>query len=94
MLTPIYTHTPTHIPIHIHTLLNPRIPLYTVMWLHTFVPLQDIDNTVDGSETLHSLSLIPLMEKIVHQLIGSLSHYLQVFYIPGGAGFLPSVSSF
>ena len=34
---------------------------------------------------------ILLMEEILHQLIGSLSHYLQDFiYIPGGAGFLPS----
>ena len=32
---------------------------------------------------------ILLMEEILHQLIGSLFH-LQVFYIPGGAGFLPS----
>lgn len=39
-------------PYILHTLQNPRIPLYTVMWLHTFVPLQDIDDTVDGSETL------------------------------------------
>ena len=28
-----------------------------------------------------------LMEEILHQLIGSLSHNLRVFYIPGGAGF-------
>ena len=25
-----------------------------------------------------------LMEEILHQLIGSLSHFLRVFYIPGG----------
>ena len=31
-----------------------------------------------------------LMAEILHQLIGSLSHYLQGLYIPGGAGFLPS----
>ena len=30
------------------------------------------------------------MEEILHQLIGSLSHYLGGLYIPGGAGFLPS----
>ena len=30
------------------------------------------------------------MEEILRQLIGSLSHYLQGLYIPGGAGFLPS----
>ena len=30
------------------------------------------------------------MAEILHQLIGSLSHYLQGLYIPGGAGFLPS----
>ena len=30
------------------------------------------------------------MEEILHQLIGSLSHYLQGLYIPGGSGFLPS----
>ena len=31
-----------------------------------------------------------LMEEILHQLICSLSHYLQGLCIPGGAGFLPS----
>ena len=30
------------------------------------------------------------MEEILHQLIGSLSHFYRVLYIPGGAGFLPS----
>ena len=30
------------------------------------------------------------MEEILHQMIGSLSHYLQGLYIPDGAGFLPS----
>ena len=34
-----------------------------------------------------------LMEEILHQLIRSLSHYLQGLYIPGGAGFLPSTVS-
>ena len=35
-----------------------------------------------------------LMVEILHQLIGSLSHYLQGFlYIPGGAGFQPSTVS-
>jgi len=34
--------------------------------------------------------VILLMEEILHQLIGSLSHYLQGFIHPGGAGFLPS----
>ena len=29
------------------------------------------------------------MEEILHQLIGSLSRYLQGLYVPGGAGFLP-----
>ena len=33
---------------------------------------------------------ILLMQEILHQLIGSLSHYLRVLYIPGGAGFFPS----
>ena len=33
---------------------------------------------------------ILLMEEILHQLIGSFSHYLRSLYIPGGAGFLPS----
>ena len=35
------------------------------------------------------------MEKILHQLICGLSHYLQgrVLYIPGGAGILPSTDS-
>ena len=37
-----------------------------------------------------TLLYIRLMEEILHQLIGSLSHYLQVLYIPGGAGILPS----
>ena len=27
------------------------------------------------------------MEEILHQLVGSLSNYLQDLYIPGGAGF-------
>ena len=31
-----------------------------------------------------------LMEKILHQLIGSLSHYLRGLYIPGGADAVPS----
>ena len=39
------------------------------------------------------MSTILLMEKILHQLIGSSSHYLQGFFIPGGAGFLPSTVS-
>ena len=30
------------------------------------------------------------MEEILHQLIGSLSRYLQGLYIPSGTGFLPS----
>ena len=30
------------------------------------------------------------MEEILHQSVGSLSHYLQGLYIPGCAGFLPS----
>ena len=34
--------------------------------------------------------MLLLMEEILHQLICSLSHYLQGLYIPGGAGFLPS----
>ena len=33
--------------------------------------------------------MILLMDKILHQLIGRLSHYVQGF-IPGGAGFRPS----
>ena len=39
--------------------------------------------------------IILLMEDILHQLIGRVSHYLQhqVLYIPGGAGFLPSTVS-
>ena len=39
------------------------------------------------------VSMILLMEEILHQLIGSLSDYFQCFiyiYIPGSAGFLPS----
>ena len=31
-----------------------------------------------------------LMEKILHQLISSLSHYLRILYISRGAGFQPS----
>ena len=34
--------------------------------------------------------MILLVEEILHQLIGTLSHYLQHLYVPGGAGFLPS----
>ena len=34
--------------------------------------------------------MILLMEAILHHVIGSWSHYLQGFFIPGGAGFLPS----
>ena len=30
------------------------------------------------------------MEEILHQLVGNLPHDLQCFYIPDGAGFLPS----
>ena len=30
------------------------------------------------------------MEEILHQLVGSLSHHLQRFYMRSGAGFLPS----
>ena len=33
------------------------------------------------------------MAEILHQLIGSLFHCLQVLYIPSGAGFLPSTVS-
>ena len=36
------------------------------------------------------LVVLLLMEEILHQLIGSLSHYLQALYMSGGAGFLPS----
>ena len=36
------------------------------------------------------VDLLLLMEEILHQLIGSSSHYLQGLHIPGGAGFLPS----
>ena len=35
---------------------------------------------------------ILLIQEILHQLVGSLSHYLQGLYIPGGAGFLPSTA--
>ena len=54
-----------------------------------------------NSETLHLKKLwvfgmILLMVKILHQLIGSLSHYAQgltsVLHILGGAGFLPSTA--
>ena len=41
--------------------------------------------------TVKWLILVLLMAEILHQLIGSLSHYLQGFStIPGGAGFQPS----
>ena len=36
--------------------------------------------------------LLLLMEEILHQLIGSLSHYFWILYIAGGAGFLPSTA--
>ena len=35
-----------------------------------------------------------MMEEVLHQLIGILSQYLQGWYIPGGAGFLPATVSF
>ena len=38
------------------------------------------------------LSGIPLMEEILHQLTGRLSHYFQGFIHPSGAGFLPSTA--
>ena len=41
--------------------------------------------------TPKSLELL-LMEEILHHLIGSSSHYLQLFYIPGGAGSLRSTA--
>ena len=38
--------------------------------------------------------VILLMEEILHQLIGRLSHviplFTRIFFVPGGAGFLPS----
>ena len=34
--------------------------------------------------------LLRLMEEILHQLIGTLFHYLQGYVHPGGAGFPPS----
>ena len=34
--------------------------------------------------------VILLMKEILHQLTGSFSNYLQVLYIPGGAGLFPS----
>ena len=42
---------------------------------------------------VYMLYVILLMEEILHQLIGSLHQYLQGFYFPGGAGFLPSTVS-
>ncbi len=53
-------------------------------------------NPLRGSITLNmrivhgNVSLLRLMEEILHQLIGSFSRYLGAFYIPGGAGFPPS----
>ena len=43
----------------------------------------------DG-QSFQNHPVILLMEEILHQLVCSLSHYLQEFYIPGGAGFIPS----
>ena len=34
------------------------------------------------------------MEEILHQLMGTLYHYLQGFIHPGGAGLLPSTVAF
>ena len=47
-------------------------------------------------KTKGNYSILPLMEEILHQLVGSLSNCLQGFiharknYLPTGAGFLPS----
>ena len=41
-------------------------------------------------DPMGTLGVIQLMEEILHQLVGSLSQYLQLFFIPGGAGSLPS----
>ena len=42
--------------------------------------------------SFHADVLVPilLMEEILHQLIGGLSHFYRVLYIPGGAGFFAS----
>ena len=40
---------------------------------------------VEDDEDDTALWMILLMEEILHQLVGSLSHYLQGLYIPGGA---------
>ena len=47
-----------------------------------------------SEETLKNSLKLLLMAEILHQFIGSLSHYLQGFStIPGGAGFQPSTVS-
>ena len=53
----------------------------------------------DSSERLWAVTtfiVILLMEEIrgTPVEVGSLSHYLIVLYIPGGAGFLPSTAAF
>ena len=45
---------------------------------------------IDSRVAENEFRMILLMEEILHQLIGSLSDYLQGFIHPGGAGFLPS----
>ena len=48
--------------------------------------------TVENLRVLRK-PVVLLTEEILHQLIGSLSHYLQGLYMSGGAGFLPSTVS-
>ena len=46
--------------------------------------------TVEINVAKESLQMLPLMEEILHQLIGSYPIIYRALYIPGGAGFLPS----
>ena len=42
-------------------------------------------------DEIKKTTVILLMEEILHELVSSLSHYLQGLYTPGGAGFLQSI---
>ena len=69
-------------------------PLSHAIWFAKFCKFQELANGCLGvlditAPILHHLKFDLLMEEILHQLIGSLAYYLQVFNIPGGAGFLP-----
>ena len=74
-----------------------RMPMFVGSQTTNFDPLGVRGNPGKDDSTVALLfgegTVVLLMEEILHQLIGSISHYLQGFCIPGGAGFLPSTVS-